>query len=58
MRSNNFPDKEILDMPPDMEGVTRAKKDSKTRKYRFIVNNVGKLPYEVNNLCRKQKESY
>ena len=39
MRSNNFPDKEILDMPPDMEGVTRAKKDSKTKKYRFIVNN-------------------
>ena len=31
MRSNNFPDKEILDMPPDMEGVTRAKKDSKTK---------------------------
>ena len=44
MRSNNFPDKEILDMPPDMEGVTRAKKDSKTKKYRFIVNNVGNCP--------------
>ena len=29
MRSNNFPDKEALDMPPDMEGVTRAKKTVK-----------------------------
>ena len=30
MKSNNFPDKELLDMPPDMEGVTRPKKDKKS----------------------------
>ena len=29
MKSNNFPDKEMLDMPPDMEGVTRAEKTVK-----------------------------
>ena len=27
MKSNNFPDKELLNMPPDMEGVTRPEKD-------------------------------
>ena len=57
MRSNNFPDKEILDMPPDMEGVTRAKKDSKTRKYTFRSKMDCKwcwqCTYEADNLCRK-----
>ena len=27
MKSNNFPDKELLDMTPDMEGVTRPQKN-------------------------------
>ena len=31
MRSNNFPDKEILAMTPNMEGVTRPEKDKKTK---------------------------
>ena len=26
MKSNNFPDKEILEMTPNMEGVTRPEK--------------------------------
>ena len=41
MRSNNFPDREILDMTPDMEGVTRPLKDKKTKKFTFIVKGVG-----------------
>ena len=41
MKSNNFPDKEILAMTPDMEGVTRPKKDKKTKKFTFIVKGVG-----------------
>ena len=37
MQSQNFRDKEILAMTPDMEGVTRPEKDKKTKKYTFIV---------------------
>ena len=41
MRSENFRDKEILAMTPDMEGVTRPQKDVKTKKFTFIVKGVG-----------------
>ena len=41
MKSSNFPDKETLLMTPDMEGVTRPKKDKKTKKFIFIVKGVG-----------------
>ena len=40
-----LPDKELLDMTPDMEGVTRPEKDKKTKKFTFIVN--GECTYEV-----------
>ena len=36
MQSQNFRDKEILAMTPDMEGVTRPEKDKKTKKVRKI----------------------
>ena len=57
MHSNNFPDKEIIDMPPDMEGVTRAEKDSKTRKYRFIVNGVGNCPMKLTTYAENKKKA-
>ena len=41
MKSSNFPDKELLAMPPNMEGVTRPKKDKKTKKFTFIVKGIG-----------------
>ena len=41
MKSNNFPDKELLAMTPDMEGVTRPEKDQKTKKFTFIVKGIG-----------------
>jgi hypothetical protein len=41
MIQENFKDKEILDMPPDLEGVTRPDKDKKTKKYTFIIKGVG-----------------
>ena len=37
----NFKDKEILDMPPDLEGVTRPEKDKKTKKFTFLVRGLG-----------------
>ena len=57
MQSNNFPDKELLDMPPDMEGVTRAEKDSKTRKYRFIVNGVGNAPMKLTTFAEAETKA-
>ena len=41
MQSNNFRDKEILNTPPDIEGITRAEKDKKTKKFTFLVRGVG-----------------
>ena len=41
MKSENFRDKEILAMTPDMEGVTRPLRDKKTKKFTFIVKGVG-----------------
>ena len=43
-------------MPPDMEGVTRAEKDSKTRKYRFIVNGVGNAPMKLTTYAENKKK--
>ena len=41
MQSNNFRDKEILNMPPDLEGITRPEKDKKTKKFTFLVRGLG-----------------
>ena len=57
MQSNNFPDKELLDMPPDMEGVTRAEKDSKTKKFRFVVNNVGNAPMKLTTYAENKAKA-
>ena len=57
MQSNNFPDKELLDMPPDMEGVTRAEKDSKTRKFTFIVNGVGNAPMKLTTFAESETKA-
>jgi len=41
MQSNNIRDKEILNMPPDLEGITRPEKDKKTKKFIFLVRGLG-----------------
>ena len=41
MKSSNFPDKELLAMTPNMEGVTRPLKDKKSKKFTFIVKGIG-----------------
>jgi len=41
MQSNNFRNKEILNMPPDLEGITRPEKDKKTKKFTFLVRGLG-----------------
>lgn len=37
MQSQNFRDKEILAMTPDMEGVTRPQKDKKTKNLHLLL---------------------
>ena len=41
MQSSNFRDKEILNTPPDLEGITRPEKDKKTKKFTFLVRGLG-----------------
>jgi len=41
MQSSNVRDKEILNMPPDLEGITRPEKDKKTKKFTFLVKGLG-----------------
>jgi len=41
MNSENFKDKELMAMPPNMEGVTRAFKNEKTKKFTFILKGIG-----------------
>ena len=59
MKSNNFPDKELLDMPPDMEGVTRPQKDKKTKKFTFIVKGVGigTAPMKISTQAESQAKA-
>ena len=59
MRSNNFPDKEILAMTPDMEGVTRPHKDKKTKKFTFIIQGigVGTAPMKISTYAETQAKA-
>tara|TARA_B100000900_G_C20584080_1_gene718764 strand:+ start:2202 stop:2429 length:228 start_codon:yes stop_codon:yes gene_type:complete len=41
MQSNNFRNKEIVNMPLDLEGITRPEKDKKTKKFTFLVQGLG-----------------
>ena len=44
---SNYKGKQIFDLPPDMEGVTRPKKDAKTKKFVFIVRDGGVAPLKL-----------
>ena len=57
MKSNNFPDKELLDMTPDMEGVTRPEKNKKTKKFTFIVNGVGNAPMKLTTYAETEAKA-
>ena len=59
MKSQNFRDKELLAMTPDMEGVTRAEKDKKTQKFTFIVRGigVGAAPMKISTYAETQAKA-
>ena len=57
MQSQNFRDKEILAMTPDMEGVTRAKKDSKTKKFTFVINGPGNAPMKLTTYAETEAKA-
>ena len=47
MKSNNLKDLNSLNLPPDMEGVTRPEKDVKTKKFMFMVRGIGNAPMKL-----------
>ena len=47
MDLTNFKDSELLAMPSNQEGVTRAKKDKKTKKYNLLVKGMGNSPMKL-----------
>lgn len=59
MKSNNFPDKELLAMTPDMEGVTRPEKDKKTKKFTFLVKGIGigSSPMKISTYAETQTKA-
>ena len=57
MRSNNFKDKELLQMIPDMEGVTRPKRKSKTKKFKLVVKDVGKAPMKLTTYAETEAKA-
>ena len=57
MQSQNFRDKEILAMTPDMEGVTRPKKDSKTIKFTFVINGPGNAPMKLTTYAETEAKA-
>ena len=59
MQSQNFKDKEIIAMTPDMEGVTRPLKDKKTKKFTFIVKGVeiGTAPMKLSTQAETQAKA-
>jgi len=59
MKSDNFRDKELLAMTPDMEGVTRPEKDKKTKKFTFIVKGigVGAAPMRISTYAETQSKA-
>ena len=57
MKSNNFPDKELLDMTPDMEGVTRPEKDKKNKNFSFIVNVPGNAPMKLTTYAETEAKA-
>ena len=59
MKSSNFPDKELLAMTPNMEGVTRPKKDKKTKKFTFILRGmgIGTAPMKISTNAESQAKA-
>ena len=59
MKSSNFPDKELLAMTPNMEGVTRPKKDKKTKKFTFILRGmgIGTAPMKISTNAETQAKA-
>ena len=59
MQSQNFRDKELLAMTPDMEGVTRPQKDKKTKKFTFIVKGIGigTAPMKISTFAETQTKA-
>ena len=57
MKSNNFPDKEMLDMTPDLEGVTRPKKKAKTKLFKLRIRGIGNAALVLQTYAETEKDA-
>ena len=57
MKSNNFPDKDMLDMPPDLEGVTRPNKKAKTKLYKLRIRGIGNAALVLQTYAETEKDA-
>ena len=57
MKSNNFPDKEMLDMPPDLEGITRPKKKAKTKLFKLRIRGIGNAALVLQTYAETEKDA-
>jgi hypothetical protein len=57
MMESNFKDLEILSMRSDEEGVTRAKKNKKTKKYNLLVKGIGNFPMKLSTYAESKDKA-
>ena len=57
MKDTNFKDKEILAMRSNEEGVTRADKDAKTKKYNLLVKGIGNAPMKLSTYAENMEKA-
>ena len=57
MQSSNFRDKEILNMPPDLEGVTRPNKKAKTKLFKLRIRGIGNAALVLQTYAETEKDA-
>ena len=57
LRTRSFKTKEMLELIPDMEGVTRPKRRSKTKKFKLVIKDVGKAPMKLTTYAETEAKA-
>tara|TARA_R100000700_G_scaffold37619_1_gene47989 strand:+ start:870 stop:1094 length:225 start_codon:yes stop_codon:yes gene_type:complete len=57
MDLTNFKDSELKALRSNEEGVTRAKKDKKTKKYNLLVRGIGNAPMKLSTFAESKDKA-
>ena len=57
MDLTNFKDSELKALRSNEEGVTRAKKDKKTKKYNLLVRGIGNSPMKLSTFAESKDKA-